>query len=57
MTSKQHLELRDIQIEKWALGLAGSRLLLFTYEKVLKRAIPHLRHRTYIKGKSISSTN
>ena len=55
LSSKQHSKVRDIQIDGWTPGLAGSRLPLFTDGKVLKWAIPHLHHRCYIKGKSISS--
>lgn len=55
VTSKQHSELRDIQIDTWAPRLAGSRLPLFMDGKVLERAIPHLQHRIYIKWKIISS--
>jgi hypothetical protein len=44
VTSKQHSDLRDIQIDTRAPGLAGSRLPLFIDGKVLKRAILHLPH-------------
>jgi hypothetical protein len=47
--------LRDIQIDTQAPGLVGSIFSLFMDGKVIKRAIPHLRHISYIKGQIISS--